>query len=161
VPGRRPLDLILVIVYHPRFNGRLQLSCRRAPKPRAVAGISKGTAMDDDKKTKTQADPTASTKPLAVQVVDAIIDGAAAIAKSVVVETAEKVGRSAAKTKAGKVAVSLVKKAEQAAPKPSKKTARSKKTTTKKTAAKQTAANKPAKKAVRKASKKSPSKKAR
>jgi hypothetical protein len=112
--------------------------------------------------TKTQAEPNIpSTKPLAVQVVDAIIDGAAAIAKSVVVDTAERMGRSAAKTKAGKVAASIVKKAEKGTPKSSKKAAAPKKTTAKKAAAKRTAAKKPAKKAVRKAARKSPSKKAR
>jgi hypothetical protein len=80
--------------------------------------------MEDKKKNEAPAGPAvAATKPLAVQVVDAIIDSAAAIAKSVVVETAERMGRSAAKTKAGKVATSLVKKAEKVAPKPSKKTA--------------------------------------
>jgi hypothetical protein len=115
--------------------------------------------MDDDKKTKTQADPSASTKPLAVQVVDAIIDGAAAIAKSVVVETVEKMGRSAAKTKPGKVAVSLVKKAQKVTPKRGEKAASPKKSAAKKAAPKQIAAKRPAKKTVKKTSKKSPPKK--
>jgi hypothetical protein len=122
----------------------------------------KEMAMDDEKKTKTKAGHSlSSTKPLAVQVVDAIIDGAAAIAKSVVVDTAERMGRSAAKTKPGKVAVSLVKKAEKVAPKPSKKTAPPKKTTAEKAAPKKIAAKRIAKKAVRKTSKKSSSKKKR
>jgi hypothetical protein len=131
-----------------------------------------GVAMDDDKKTETRDEPAASSaKPLAVQVVDAIIDGAASIAKSVVVETAERMGRSAAKTKAGKVAASLVDKAESLAPRPSKKIAPSKKTGAKKAAGKKAAgkkavakragAKKPTKKAVKKTSKKSPAKKRR
>jgi hypothetical protein len=77
--------------------------------------------MDDDRKVETPAGPAVvSAKPLAVQVVDAIIDGVVAIAKNVVVETAERMGQSAAQTKAGKVAASLLKKAEKATPKPSK-----------------------------------------
>jgi hypothetical protein len=118
--------------------------------------------MGDDKKSETPAGPAvASAKPLAVQVFDAIIDGAAAIAKSVVVDTAEKMGRSAAKTKAGKVAASLVKKAEKGAPKSRKKAASPKKKAAKKAATKRTAARKTSKKAVKKTSKKSRSKKAR
>jgi hypothetical protein len=123
--------------------------------------------MDDDKKPETPAVPAVATaKPLAVQVVDVIIDGAAAIAKSVVVDTAERMGRSAAKTKVVKVAASLVEKAEKAVPKRRKKTAKSKKTPVKKAAAKKPAqkrspAKKPAKKTVRKTTKKSASKRAR
>jgi hypothetical protein len=127
-----------------------------------TAHFRKETAMDDDKKSETPAGlAVTSAKPLAVQVVDAIIDGAAAIAKSVVVDTAERMGRSAAKTKAGKVAASLVKKAEKGAPRSRKKAAAPKKPTAKKAVAKRTAAKKPAKKVVKKAVKKSPSKKAR
>jgi hypothetical protein len=127
--------------------------------------------MDDNKKTETPPPAASAAKPLAVQVVDAIIDGAAAIAKSVVVETAERMGRSAAKTKAGKVAASLVNKAESLAPKPGKKIAPSKKTGAKKAAekkaagkkavAKRTGAKSQPRKAVKKTSKKSPAKKRR
>jgi hypothetical protein len=128
--------------------------------------------MDDDKRNEAKVQPAvASTKPLAVQVVDAIIDGVAAIAKSVVVDTAERMGRSAAKTKAGKVAASLDKKVDEATPRPIKKTARSnlagpKKVATKRGAAKKAPAKpkapkRPAKKATKKSSRKSPAKKAR
>jgi hypothetical protein len=123
--------------------------------------------MDDDKKPETPAVPAVATaKPLAVQVVDAIIDGAAAIAKSVVADTAERMGRSAAKTKVGKVAASLVEKAEKGAPKQSKKTAKPKtaavkKATAKKPAQKRSPAKRPAKKTVIKTSKKPLAKKRR
>src|SRR5476651_858756 len=115
--------------------------------------------MDDDKKSETPAGlAVASAKPLAVQVVDAIIDGAAAIAKSVVVDTAERMGRSAAKAKPGRVAVSLVKKAKKVAPKRGKKAAPkkspAKEASAKKASPKRTAAKKTAKKSERKTSKK-------
>jgi hypothetical protein len=76
--------------------------------------------MADEKKTASLVGaPTAkgSVKPLAVQVVDAIVDGAASIAKGIIIDTAERVTKSVENTKLGKAASSLVTNAEKAKPK--------------------------------------------
>jgi hypothetical protein len=134
--------------------------------------------MEDDKKTEQESPPTPEqpVKPLAVQMVNAVIDGAAAIAKSVVMDTAERMANKAEKTKVGKAVVTPAKKAKKAiftaskkkAPKkaaakksavkkasPKKVAAKKSKPAAKKTTAKRATAKKPLKQPARKAARKS------
>jgi hypothetical protein len=103
--------------------------------------------MQDDKKTETDTTPPVSrpAAPLAVQVMNAVIDGAAAIAKSVVFDTAERMAEKAKKTKVGKVAVALAERAEKPSKKGLKKSPKkpaAKKAHPKKAVAKKSAAKK-------------------
>jgi hypothetical protein len=121
--------------------------------------------MEDEKKTEREVAPNGeqTDKPLAVQVVNAVIDGAAAIAKSVVMDTAKRVARETEKTDIGKAAVGLAKKAQKATPVAAKKIApkkaAAKKAAEKKAATKKIAArnSKPAAKRIH--SKRAPAKK--
>jgi hypothetical protein len=81
--------------------------------------------MEDEKKTEQEILPTTkqTDKPLAVQVVNAVIDGAAAIAKSVIIDTGGRMGQKAEKSKVGKAADTLAKKAKRATTTASKKAA--------------------------------------
>ena len=74
--------------------------------------------MQDEKKTDPPTVTTASpAKPLVTQVIEAVIDGAADIAKGVAIDAAARVVKSAENTEVGKAAVAIVKKAKQPAPK--------------------------------------------
>lgn len=108
--------------------------------------------------TSTQAVPK---KPLVTQIVEAVIDGAADIAKGVAVDAVARLARSAQKTKVGKAVASVTQKAEPVARrKPAKKAARKSKANN--ASANKPSAKKPEKKAPSKISKpsakKSPSK---
>ena len=72
--------------------------------------------MQDEKKTNPPTVTTAGPpKPLVTQVIEAVIDGAADIAKGVAIDAATRIAKNAEKTEAGKAAVAIVKKAQQAA----------------------------------------------
>jgi hypothetical protein len=81
--------------------------------------------MEDDKKIEPQIPPTAeqTDKPLAVQMVNAVIDGTATLAKTVIAAPTEHIAKRVEKTKVGKAAVKLAKKAKKAMPWAPKKTA--------------------------------------
>lgn len=121
--------------------------------------------MDDEKKTEQETSPAAeqAAKPMAVQMVNAVIDSAAALAKSVIVEPAEQIAKTAESTSVGKAAASLAKKARKAMPwsakKAPKKAAGKKSAAKKKAAPKKAAPKKAAAKKSKPAAKKSGAKK--
>jgi hypothetical protein len=102
--------------------------------------IVRSAPMENKKKPQSQlTDPTAQRpKPFAVQVVDALIDGAAAIAKSMVVEPFARMINSDKKAVAGEAAASaaeteqVVQRKERNETPVAEKTAVAKKVTTKK-----------------------------
>jgi hypothetical protein len=92
----------------------------RAANPLRCPRQLRGGQMQDEKKPAPGA-PAEPTKPLIAQIVEAVIDGAADIAKGVAVDVVARVAKSAENTEVGKAAVSLGKKAEShASKKPAK-----------------------------------------
>jgi hypothetical protein len=73
-----------------------------------------------------------SPKPLVTQIIEAVIDGAADIAKSVAIGAVARAGQQAKKTEVGKAAVAIVEKAERLPPKTNTKRAAVKKVAAKK-----------------------------
>ena len=107
--------------------------------------------MEEEKKTDPPlaAPDGTSPKPLVTQIIEAVIDGAADIAKAVAIGAVARAGQQVKKTEVGKAAVAIVKKAEGL---PSKK--KPKKAAAKGGAAKKTPAKKsklPKKSAAKKA----------
>jgi hypothetical protein len=113
--------------------------------------------MQDEKKTDPPPAATEGTspKPLVTQIIEAVIDGAADIAKAVAVGAVARAGQQLKKTEVGKAAVSIVKKAEGVSSKKTPKKAAAKKVAAKKTPAKKSKLRKKsiAKKAPAKATK--------
>jgi hypothetical protein len=96
--------------------------------------------MQDEKKTDppSAAPDGTSPKPLVTQIIEAVIDGAADIAKAVAIGAVARAGQQVEKTKVGKAAVSIVKKAEGLPSKKKPKKAAAKKVAAKKAPAKAT-----------------------
>jgi hypothetical protein len=111
--------------------------------------------MQEEKKTDPPpaAPDGTSPKPLVTQIIEAMIDGAADIAKAVAIGAVARAGQQVEKTKVGKAAVSIVKRAEVV---PSKKTP--KRAAARKVAAKKTPAKKSKMVAKKSAAKKAPAK---
>ena len=108
--------------------------------------------MQEEKKTDPPlaAPDGTSPKPLVTQIIEAVIDGAADIAKAVAIGAVARAGQQVKKTEVGKAAVAIVKRAEGV---PSKKTP-------KRAAAKKVPAKKAPVKKSKMAAKKSIAKKA-
>jgi DNA-binding protein HU-beta len=94
--------------------------------------------MEEEKKTDPPlaAPDGTSPKPLVTQIIEAVIDGAADIAKAVAIGAVARAGQQVKKTEVGKAAVAIVKKAEGLPSKKKPKKAAAKKVAAKKTPAK-------------------------
>jgi hypothetical protein len=99
--------------------------------------------MQDEKKSDPPK-PASGPKPLVTQVIEAVIDDAAEIAKAVAIGAVARAGEKAKKTEVGKAAVAIVKKAESLrSPVKPKKAAAKKSGPAKKSLAKKSGAKKP------------------